>query len=141
MRPRPTRSRGYATGQYLPRCFYQGIRRGAVWLLRLRDMQSRQGLTHFRIQGKRSKIPFVPIHPMVLRLIREYLEAGKHGGAAGSESPDAPFFRPVVNNRTEKHLEPGSNIDDQADLVIGEHPIGIGAALIDEFVHINALLL
>jgi hypothetical protein len=32
-------------------------------------MQSRQGVMHFRIKGKRDKIRFVPVHPMALRLI------------------------------------------------------------------------
>jgi site-specific recombinase XerD len=30
---------------------------------------------HFRIKDKREKIRFVPVHPMALRLIGEYLEA------------------------------------------------------------------
>jgi integrase len=60
---------------------------------------------HFRIQGKGSKIRFVPVHPLAQRLIQEYLAAGKLGGL------DAPLFRPVKNNRTgtlDKHLDPGS---------------------------------
>jgi hypothetical protein len=36
---------------------------------------------HFRIEGKRDKIRFVPLHPVVLRLISEYLQMWKHGGA------------------------------------------------------------
>jgi site-specific recombinase XerD len=90
---------------------YHGIRREELCLLRLRDVQSRQGVMHFRIKGKRDKIRFVPVHPMVLRLIGEYLEAGKHGGAVSHESLDSPLFRPVSNNRTgtlDKHLDPGS---------------------------------
>jgi integrase/recombinase XerD len=90
---------------------YHGIRREELCLLRLRDIQSRQGVMHFRIKGKRDKIRFIPAHPMVLRLIGEYLEAGKHGGAVSHESLDSPLFRPVKNNRTgtlDKHLEPGS---------------------------------
>jgi integrase/recombinase XerD len=66
---------------------------------------------HLRIKGKRDKIRFVPVHPMALRLIGEYLEAGKHGGAVSHESLDSPFFRLVTNNRTgtlDKHLDPGS---------------------------------
>jgi site-specific recombinase XerD len=62
----------------------------------LGDIQTRQGVPHFRIQGKRGKIRFVPVHPMALRLIGEYLEAGKHS----HESLDEALFRPVANNRT-----------------------------------------
>ena len=66
---------------------------------------------HLRIKGKRDKIRFVPVHPMALRLIGEYLEMGKHGGAVSHGSLDSPLFRPVANNRTgtlDRHLDPGS---------------------------------
>jgi integrase/recombinase XerD len=89
---------------------YHGIRREELCLLRLRDIHSRQGVMHFRIDGKGDKIRFVPVHPMVLRLIEEYLEAGKHGGGLVFEL-DGPLFRPVTNNRTGsliRHLDPGS---------------------------------
>jgi integrase/recombinase XerD len=84
---------------------YHGIRREELCLLRLRDVQSRQGVMHFRVKGKRDKIRFVPVHPMALRLIGEYLEAVIHG------SLDSPLFRPVANNRTgtlDRQLDPGS---------------------------------
>jgi site-specific recombinase XerD len=32
---------------------------------------------YFRIKGKRDKIRFVPVHPMALRLIGEYLQVGE----------------------------------------------------------------
>jgi len=47
-----------------------------------------------RIKSKRDKIRFVPVHPMALRLIGEYLEAGKHGGAVSHESMDSPSSGP-----------------------------------------------
>lgn len=42
---------------------YHGIRREELCGLRVKDMQSRQGVVHFRIKGKRDKIRFVPVHP------------------------------------------------------------------------------
>ena len=109
--PAPDTLKGVRDRAILATLLYHGIRREELCLLRLRDVQSRQGVMHFRIKGKRDKIRFVPVHPMVLRLIGEYLEMGKHGGAVSHESLDAPLFRPVVNNRTgtlDKHLEPCS---------------------------------
>jgi site-specific recombinase XerD len=47
--------------------------------LRVRDMQSRQGVVHFRVRGKRDKIRFVPVHAMAQRLIEEYLAVAGHG--------------------------------------------------------------
>ncbi len=90
---------------------YHGIRREELCLLRLRDVQSRQGVMHFRIKGKRDKIRFVPVHPMALRLIGEYLQMGKHGGGQEHKDLDEALFRPVTNNRTktlDRHLDPGS---------------------------------
>ena len=89
---------------------YHGLRCDELCQLRVKDMQSRQGVMHFRVKGKRDKIRFVPIHPMVQRLILEYMEMGKHGGGIVFDL-DGPLFRPVANNRTgtlDKHLFPGS---------------------------------
>ena len=85
---------------------YHGIRREELCGLRLKDMQTRQGVVHLRIKGKREKIRFVPVHPMAQRLIEEYLAMAKHVGG-----PDGALFRPVKNNRTgtlDRPLDPGS---------------------------------
>jgi hypothetical protein len=58
-------------------------------------MQSRQGVLHFRIKGKRGKVRFVPVQVLAQRLIEEYLALAGH--AADSAGP---VFRPVTNNRT-----------------------------------------
>jgi integrase/recombinase XerD len=98
--PAPDTLKGVRDRAILATLLYHGIRREELCLLRLRDLQSRQGVMHFRVKGKRDKIRFVPVHPMALRLIGEYLEAGKHGGGPSHGSLDSPLFRPVANNRT-----------------------------------------
>ena len=108
--PAPDTLKGVRDRAILATLLYHGIRREELCLLRLRDIHSRQGVMHFRIDGKGDKIRFVPVHPMVLRLIEEYLEAGKHGGGLVFEL-DGPLFRPVTNNRTgglDRPLDPGS---------------------------------
>jgi integrase/recombinase XerD len=68
---------------------YHGIRREELCALRVRDLQSRQGVVHFRIKGKRDKIRFVPMHATAQRLIDDDLSlAGHREDAAG------PLFRP-----------------------------------------------
>src|SRR5215471_20067665 len=52
---------------------YHGIRREELCGLKIRDMQSRQGVMHFMIKGKRDKIRFIPINVVAQRLIEEYL--------------------------------------------------------------------
>jgi integrase/recombinase XerD len=48
---------------------YHGIRHGELCMMRLRDVQSRQGVMHFWVKGKRDKIRYIPVHPMSIRLI------------------------------------------------------------------------
>lgn len=108
--PAPDTLKGVRDRAILATLLYHGIRREELCLLRLRDIHSRQGVMHFRIDGKGDKIRYVPIHPMVLRLIEEYMQVGKHGGGVDFDL-DGPLFRPVANNRTgklDRHLDPGS---------------------------------
>src|SRR5271167_1066615 len=74
---------------------YHGMRREELCGLRVRDMQSCQGVV--RVRGKRGKILFVPVHPMAQRLIEEYL-----GVAAQGADVAGPVFRPVTNKRTKE---------------------------------------
>jgi integrase/recombinase XerD len=61
-----------------PPCFTHGIRREELCGLRVRDIQGRQGVVHFRVKGKRDKIRFVPVHATAQRLIDEYLTLAGH---------------------------------------------------------------
>jgi Phage integrase family/Domain of unknown function (DUF3883) len=79
---------------------YHGLRREELCGLRVRDIQSRQGVVHFRVKGKRDKIRFVPLHAAAQRLIEEYLALAGHGGEVAG-----PLFRPVKNNRTKEKLD------------------------------------
>jgi len=74
---------------------YHGIRREELCRLKVKDIQSREGVTHFRIEGKGGKIRFIPVNPVAQRLIPAYMEASGHG-----EDLKGPLFRPVRNNRT-----------------------------------------
>jgi site-specific recombinase XerD len=42
---------------------YHDIRREELCRLRLGDIQTRQGVVHLRVEGKRDKIRFIPMHP------------------------------------------------------------------------------
>jgi site-specific recombinase XerD len=85
---------------------YHGMRREELCRLRVRDIQDRQGVKHFRVKGKRDKIRFIPVHAAAQRLIEEYLALAGHA----DDSP-GPVFRPVTNNRTgklDRPLDPNS---------------------------------
>jgi integrase/recombinase XerD len=74
---------------------YHGMRREELCSLKVKDVQSRQGVIHFKVKGKRGKIRFVPAHAQAQRLIESYLLMVGHG-----DDKDGPLFRPVRNNRT-----------------------------------------
>jgi integrase len=71
------------------------MRREELCSLNVKDLQSRQGVIHFKVKGKRGKIRFVPAHAQAQRLIESYLVMAGHG-----DDHDGPLFRPVRNNRT-----------------------------------------
>ncbi len=71
------------------------MRREELCTLKVKDLQSRQGLIHFKVKSKRGKIRFVPAHPQAQRLIEHYLLMAGHG-----DDKDGALFRPVRNNRT-----------------------------------------
>jgi integrase/recombinase XerD len=72
---------------------YHGIRRDELCKLKVGDIQSRQGVWHLRIEGKREKIRYIPLAIAAQRLITAYLDAAKH-----KDDTDGPLFRPVKNN-------------------------------------------
>jgi site-specific recombinase XerD len=85
---------------------YHGMRREELCQLRVRDIQDRQGVKHFRVKGKRDKVRFIPVHAAALRLIEEYLAFAGH-----ADDAPGPVFRPVTNNRTgelDRPLDPNS---------------------------------
>jgi len=85
---------------------YHGMRRQELFSLRVRDIQSHQGVMDFRVKGKHGKVRFVPVHAMAQRLIEAYLALASHG-----DETAGPVFRPVTDNRTkelERPLDPNS---------------------------------
>jgi site-specific recombinase XerD len=85
---------------------YHGLRREELCKLRVRDLQQREGVLHFRVHGKGDKTRYIPVGLKAHRLIMEYLEEAKHKGDL-----DGALFRPVKNNTTKilaKHLHPDS---------------------------------
>ena len=104
--PPPDTFKGKRDRAILATLLYHGLRREEVCKLKVKDIQSREGVLHFRVHGKGGKIRFVPVQPMAQRLIENYLlEAGHKEDLKGS------LFRPVKNNRTgelNRHLNPNS---------------------------------
>jgi integrase/recombinase XerD len=66
------------------------MRREELCGLRVKDLQSRQGVMHSRVKGKRAKIRFVPVNAAALRMIEDYLALTGH-----RIDVDGALFRPV----------------------------------------------
>jgi integrase/recombinase XerD len=89
---------------------YHGIRREELCKLKVKDVQKRDGVMQFRIEGKGEKVRYVPVGMKALRLLTEYLDAAGH-----KEDLDGPLFRPVQNRVTgalNKPLHPVSVYQD-----------------------------
>lgn len=89
---------------------YHGLRRDELCRLKVQDYQRRDGIMHWRIEGKGGKVRYLPVATLAQRLIAEYLEASGHG-----EESKGPLFRPVKNNvtgRLDKPLHPASVYQD-----------------------------
>jgi integrase/recombinase XerD len=85
---------------------YHGLRREELCGLRVRDLEQRQGVLHFRVHGKGDKTRYIPVSLLTQRLITEYLDKAGH-----KQDLSGPLFRPVKNNTTktlDKHLHPDS---------------------------------
>jgi site-specific recombinase XerD len=75
---------------------YHALRRAELCSVRVRDYEIRRGVPTLAVHGKGGKIRYLPVHPLAVRLIEEYLDAGEHR-ADGSGA----LFRPV-KSRTGK---------------------------------------
>jgi integrase/recombinase XerD len=104
--PPITTLKGIRDRAILATLLYHAMRREELCLLKVGDLQTRQGVPHFRVEGKRGKIRFIPVNAAALRMIEDYLSTAGH-----RSDVEGALFRPVRNNRTgslDRPLDPGS---------------------------------
>lgn len=65
------------------------MRREELCSLKVKDLQSRQSVIHFKVKGKCGKIRFVPAHAQAQRLIESHLLMASHG-----DDKDSPLLPP-----------------------------------------------
>jgi integrase len=90
--PSPETLKGKRDRAIIATFLHHGLRCEALCKLAVRDIHDRQGVAHFRVHGKGSKIRYIPLHPIALQRIQEYLAAAGH-----AEETAGPLFRPVKN--------------------------------------------
>ena len=81
---------------------YHSLRHEELRKLRMRDLQQREGVLHFRLHGKGDQTRYSAMGLKAQRLITEYLEGSEH-----KEDLDGALLRLVKNNITKilaKHL-------------------------------------
>ena len=71
---------------------YHALRRAELCGLQMRDYSVRRGVQTLAVHGKGSKIRYLPVHPLAVRLIEDFLDATSH-----REERDSPLFRPLKN--------------------------------------------
>ncbi|MBN9693305.1 MAG: tyrosine-type recombinase/integrase [Verrucomicrobia bacterium] len=71
---------------------YHALRRSELCRLRAKDYEVRRGVPTLAVQGKGSRLRYLPIHPLAASLIEDYLEAAGH-----REDLEGALFRPVRN--------------------------------------------
>ena len=71
--------------------FYHGLRRAEAAALKVLSIHSRRGIPTLRVEGKGSKVRYLPLHPGTHRLLLDYLEASGHG-----DDKDGALFRRVL---------------------------------------------
>ena len=86
-------AKGLRDRSILATLLYHGLRREELCTLKVKDIQERRGLPHFRVHGKGSKIRYLPINPETQTRIVDYLNVVGHG-----EDRNGALFRPVKNN-------------------------------------------
>jgi site-specific recombinase XerD len=86
--PDPETLKGKRDRAMLAVLLYHGLRREELCLHKVVDIHDRRGVTHLRIQGKGSKLRYVPLHPASAERIHTYLDVAGHG-----TTPDSPLFQ------------------------------------------------
>ena len=73
---------------------YHAPRRAEISKLRVKDFYVLdRGVPHLRVRGKGDKERYIPLHPVSIRLVQEYIDT-----AAIGEEKERPIFRPIKNN-------------------------------------------
>jgi integrase/recombinase XerD len=90
--PSPETLKGKRDRAIIATFLHHGLRCEELCKLAVRDIHDRQGVAHFRVHVKGSKIRYIPLHPIALQRIQEYLAAAGH-----AEETAGPLFRPVKN--------------------------------------------
>lgn len=107
--------RGQRDRAILAVLLYHGLRRDEAARLQVKDLHDRRGIRHLRVLGKRSKVRFIPLHPVAAERIYTYLESAGH--------TDGPLFRTTLGP---KRQNDGGLSDKGIYNLVGKHAAAAG---------------
>ena len=87
---------------------YHGLRRDELCRLRVADISTREGVPHLRIEGKRSKIRYIPAHPAALALVLAVSWLDRRPATAPTGRCSRPGQEQPHAGRLDRPLDPGS---------------------------------
>ncbi len=90
--PDPSTLKGKRDRAILAVLLYHALRRSELCRLRGKDYEVRRGVPTLVVQGKGSRLRYLPVHPVAAALIEDYLDAVGH-----REDAEGALFRPVQN--------------------------------------------
>lgn len=98
---------------------YHGLRREELSKLKVKDYYViDKAIPHFRVTGKGDKKRYIPIHPVSIRQVNEYLEFSKHG-----KNIDDPLFLTIRNGNISEGSEPLDQENDNSRRMINPNAI------------------
>lgn len=78
---------------------FHDLRRYELGAIRVADVQMWHGILHLQVEGKGSKIRYLPVHPHSAQRISDHLSMAWHGS-----SPGVPLFLPLRGTKPGKGL-------------------------------------
>jgi integrase/recombinase XerD len=94
--PDPKTIKGKRDRAILATFLFHALRRSELCNLKIKDILERDGIKQLKVLGKGDKERYVPLHPVAIKRIYEYLEASGPQHAGNRESA---IFRALSNNK------------------------------------------
>ena len=91
--PDPKTLKGKRDRAILATFLFHALRRSELCNLKVKDILERDGIKQLKILGKGDKERYVPVHPVAISRITDYLNACGHG-----DNKESPIFRSLSNN-------------------------------------------
>ncbi len=91
--PDPKTLKGKRDRAILATFLFHALRRSELCNLRIKDILERDGIKQLKILGKGDKERYIPLHPVAIARITDYLNACGHGN-----NKESPVFRSLSNN-------------------------------------------